>query len=263
VGTVTNTNEEEPMEAVGWILAAFFAVLALFLAVRKRPSPGSAGKGVDVEAGERGRSSEPAATSETEVLGELARYLESAVTAPLEQALRGGEVDAAAEDAVDALRDLIAFGRPRSSGPRSRENLLSLLQDVTREYTLETGVPVKLSAPEAPVTVMVETEPFKDALYLLLSNAGRFGAGRTVEVVVEAEGLEAEVGVRDQGPGFTSEALYAAFKPFWSSESDALGLGLPHAKKLIEEQGGRLRLGNRPEGGAEAVVSIPVTRRSS
>lgn len=253
------------MEALGWILAAIFAVVALFLAIRRRPAAAAnvaTERGAPVGAGSGpGRSEDETwagGADEAEVLGELARYLENSVTVPLEEGLRKGGLEGAAEDAVDALRDLIVFGRARRPGSRSRENLVGVLQAVTREYTLDTGTPVKLSAPEAAVNVMMEAEPFKDALYLLLANAGRFGGGETIEVVVETRGTQAEVGVRDRGPGFSGEALFSAFRPFWSSESDALGLGLPHAKRLIEGQGGTLRVGNRPERGAEAIVSIPI-----
>lgn len=253
------------MEVVGWTLAAFFALLALFLGMRRKPAGRAEAEGRGPGAVVDGTSDaedRPTVTGD-EVLSELARYLESAVTGPLEEGLRAGEVEAAVEDAIDALSDLIDFGRARVSGSRTQEDLLSVLQDVTREYSLETGTPVKLSAPDAPVIVVVEAEPFKDAIYLLLSNAGRFGRGQTVEVLVESRDGAAQVAVRDRGPGFSGEALYRAFRPFWSSESDALGLGLPQARKLVEEQGGTLRIGNRPEGGGEVVVSIPIARRGS
>jgi len=59
------------------------------------------------------------------------------------------------------------------------------IQGVTREYTLETGTPVKFSGPDRPVYARLATERFRDALFLLLGNAGHCGGGQTIEVAVE------------------------------------------------------------------------------
>jgi hypothetical protein len=68
---------------------------------------------------------------------------------------------------------------------QQRENLMPAIQGVTREYTLETGTPVKFSGPDRPVYARLATERFRDALFLLLGNAGHCGGGQTIEVAVE------------------------------------------------------------------------------
>src|SRR5690606_36096400 len=103
----------------------------------------------------------------------------------------------------------------------------------------------------------IAPEPFKDAVYFVLVNAGRFGGGRTVDVDVAEIGQDqAEVRIRDSGPGFTSEALLRAFQPFWTSDDDALGLGLTQARRLLSAQDGAIEIRNLGEGGAEAVITI-------
>jgi protein-histidine pros-kinase len=69
-----------------------------------------------------------------------------------------------------------------------------------------------------------------------------------------------EVRVKDAGPGFTSEGLLRAFDPFWTTEPDSLGLGLSQARRLLEAQGAQVTVRNAPNGGGEAVISIPKTR---
>ena len=96
-----------------------------------------------------------------------------------------------------------------------------------------------------------------DALYLVLHNAARFGGGTTVDVTVVKEGGRAVVKVRDRGKGFTEEAFKRAFDPFYSSVADGLGLGLPHARKVVEGMGGAIELRNVPDGGAEVEISFP------
>ncbi|MEE2898605.1 MAG: HAMP domain-containing sensor histidine kinase, partial [Gemmatimonadota bacterium] len=84
----------------------------------------------------------------------------------------------------------------------------------------------------------------------------RFGGGATVDLTVETRDGRALVTVRDRGEGFSEEAFKRAFDPFYSTSKDGLGLGLPHARTLIEGMGGRVELRNVPAGGAEVQVSF-------
>jgi signal transduction histidine kinase len=96
-----------------------------------------------------------------------------------------------------------------------------------------------------------------DALYLVLHNASRFGKGQTIELTVKRDGDRAKMSVRDQGPGFSEEAFRRAFDPFYSTSQDGLGLGLPHARELLESMGGSIELRNVPGGGAEVEMTLP------
>ncbi|TVR53271.1 MAG: sensor histidine kinase [Gemmatimonadales bacterium] len=190
-------------------------------------------------------------------------YLERTVLPALEEARSLPEPGPALQDAVDALEDLAFYASSREEEPSSRENLAQLVQVVTREYTLETGIPLRVRGPDRPIHFHTRPEAFKDSIFLLLANAGRWGEGKTVDLTLAAEDGRVRVKVRDQGPGFSSEALYRAFRPFWSSERDALGLGLTHARHLVRGMGGDLTLGNREEGGGEVVLDLPQGPSSS
>ncbi len=67
--------------------------------------------------------------------------------------------------------------------------------------------------------------------------------------------------VHDFGPGFATKDLEYADREFYSGDASRhdrkhQGLGLSIAKKFLEEQGGFLRYGNCPEGGAEVALWI-------
>ena len=277
------------MEVLGWILAVAFAVTAAVLAFRKKDDPvlaavqrlarevrdGSVAPVRDDDPDEVASIRSALADAEAgesdgrdpgeEALKGLFRFVEGSVLHPLEAVVAsGGAPDVRIANAVDALRDLAFYAeRDRTEGDADEvrsENLPSVVQAVTREYTRESGVPVRFSGPPGSLPVRVGPERFKDALYLLLANAGHFGAGETIDVTTEADEIEVRLRVRDRGPGFSEEALERAFDPFWSSEPDAVGLGLTHARRLLEAQGARLRIGNVDGGGAEAVILLPRVR---
>jgi signal transduction histidine kinase len=268
------------MEVLGWVLAVFFAGLAFYFARRKpagggdrptrmEPAGGTgttaAGKGT-LPAGSGAPGAEKASVSVTggktdfaDTLREVGRYLDRAVARPLEAAIQGGDPRRGAEDAVDALRDLIAYGASVPQAGTSRCDVVALLREVAREYSQATGVTVYVNG-HVGEPVLLAPERFKDALFLLFANADRFSRGANVTVRVESAGDRIEVRVRDAGPGFTGEALLKAFEPFWTTEPDSLGLGLTQARRLLEAQGAQISVRNAPDGGGEAVISIPRTR---
>ena len=67
-----------------------------------------------------------------------------------------------------------------------------------------------------------------------------------------------------RGPGIAEGQLEEVFKPFVrldearNTESGSVGLGLAIARTLVHQHGGELSLHNRPEGGLEARISLPL-----
>jgi signal transduction histidine kinase len=162
-----------------------------------------------------------------------------------------------AEAALDAVEDLEFFLGPPPAGEAETRNLMELIHEVTREFASQSSVLLKVSGPQEPVRVRVRAEALMDALFLVLHNAGEFGGGAPVRVsVVRREGM-ASVLVRDQGPGFTPEAMQRAFEPLYSTSPGGLGLGLPHARQVVRDQGGDIELRNLEGGGAEVEILIP------
>ncbi|HEV3072801.1 MAG TPA: ATP-binding protein, partial [Thermoanaerobaculia bacterium] len=70
-------------------------------------------------------------------------------------------------------------------------------------------------------------------------------------------GPSARVAVLDSGPGVPPELLARIFDPYFSTHDAGTGLGLPIARRIVEEHGGEIAARNRPEGGLEAVITIP------
>ena len=257
------------MDVLGWVLAVFFAVLTVYFARRKpvhgsgTPSPAAAKSPAGAKTTvATPPTAPPSATvgrgagDPSDTLREVGRYLDHAVVRPLEGALRKGDPRRGAEDAVDALRDLVSYGASVPEAGSVRTEVGAVVREVAREYSRATGVTVYVNG-HVGEPVLLAPERFKDALFLLLANADRFSQGANVAIRIEGTSDRIEVRVADDGPGFTGEALLRAFDPFWTTERDALGLGLPQARRLLEAQGARVTVRNASDGGGEAVISIP------
>jgi PAS domain S-box-containing protein len=90
------------------------------------------------------------------------------------------------------------------------------------------------------------------------------GGGR-VEVrgdVVYGEAMDLQrISISDNGPGIPPDVLPKLFRPFFTTKAKGTGLGLAVVQKIIVQHGGQVEVRNRPGGGAEFIVTLPLPRR--
>ena len=170
---------------------------------------------------------------------------------------------------TETIDKLLALAEVEQHGwlqRRERIDTATLADDVAQGVGAKLtpqGVDVVL-APQTG-TWAVEGDAFllRRALGNLMDNAIAFSPpGGTVELVVEAvDGLVRFI-VRDRGPGVPDYARERVFERFYSlprpdGGQRSSGLGLPFVREVMRLHGGEATLDNRPDGGAEAVLSLP------
>jgi signal transduction histidine kinase len=126
------------------------------------------------------------------------------------------------------------------------------------------GVSVELIA-DGPIPARFDAKLVGRAVRNLLENALRasVGGGRVTVRVERQERAdrragEARIVVQDDGPGVRPELLGRIFDPYFSTHDTGTGLGLPIARRIAEEHGGSITARNRPEGGLEVAITLPV-----
>lgn len=65
------------------------------------------------------------------------------------------------------------------------------------------------------------------------------------------------VTIEDTGPGMDVETLNKIFEPYYSTKPIGTGLGLPIAKKIIEEHGGAIQISSAPGKGTCVEIGLP------
>ena len=131
-----------------------------------------------------------------------------------------------------------------------------------KQITLEAQV-------EQPLLVQGDAQRLRQVLNNLLSNALRYTpSGGRITVMARRVGQEAQVTVRDTGPGIPPEDLPHIFDRFWRGDrsrtraSGGSGLGLSIARQLVEAHGGRIWAESQPGQGASFHFTLPLSQPS-
>ena len=71
-----------------------------------------------------------------------------------------------------------------------------------------------------------------------------------------------EILIEDSGSGIPNELFDNIFEPYVTNKTKGTGLGLAIAKKIVEEHQGEISLLNAPDGGAAAIIRLPLADRN-
>lgn len=219
-------------------------------------------------------------TSERGVLQDVSHELRSPLARLhllLDLAQRSPPAEAAqhfdrAEQEISRLDELIgqalALSRLESDLPGSDRlpvDLADLLQSRVEDWKLEAdarGVTLQLAEPPA-LTVTGSQTLIARAIDNLLANAIKFSAdGGRVDVELSQVGGDAQIRVRDYGPGVPAEDLPRLFRPFFRGSNAALadghGLGLAIVNRVVTGHRGSVQAANADGGGLEVRLRLPV-----
>jgi signal transduction histidine kinase len=99
-------------------------------------------------------------------------------------------------------------------------------------------------------------------LNLILNARDAMRTGGALEVRTWQEGSRARVEVADSGTGIAPEHLHRVYDPFFTTKParQGTGLGLAVTYGIIQEHGGSIEVSNRPGGGAQFRIELPLAK---
>lgn len=103
-----------------------------------------------------------------------------------------------------------------------------------------------------------DASKLKTAFRNILINAIE-AIGAKGQIKIHAARLKERMRIRieDTGPGMDGETLNKIFEPYYSTKPIGTGLGLPIAKKIIEEHGGAIQISSAPGKGTCVEIGLP------
>lgn len=179
------------------------------------------------------------------------------------------------------LQDFLEYaGQIRlDARPTDIGGVVTELVDFYHPEAARQGVMIRADVAQGePLLAKADVRLLKQALLNLIINATQAvaaggsatGSGsseplaRRGEVIVRgrlagAPGRErtVEVHVIDTGPGIAPDVQAKIFQPYFTTKAGGSGLGLPTARRIIEEHGGRLEVHSEPGKGSDFCVALP------
>lgn len=167
----------------------------------------------------------------------------------------------------EIVSDFLVFGRPRpvalqatDLGALIKDVLLALEQDERCHRAMRFDTVLDPALPRVPL----DPHHMSQVLWNLYLNAAQAmpqgGVLHSRAALERAPDGNASVTleISDTGPGIPSEVAGRLFEPFFTTKPDGTGLGLPIARRIVEEHGGTLTVGPGPTGGALARIRLPL-----
>ncbi|MGE0314487.1 MAG: sensor histidine kinase [Lautropia sp.] len=166
-------------------------------------------------------------------------------------------------DRIEALmRTLLTYSRTPDDGVAFTD-VGSTLKAATERYQPEfesRGTRVSLACDEGLPRVRGDSVLFSQALYSILANAlDATGEGDRVLVVArnDTRRQRIDVTIIDTGKGIEARQVEQVFKPFFTTKSRGLGLGLALVRRIVHRFGGEVELVSKKDRGTCVTLHLP------
>jgi signal transduction histidine kinase len=151
-------------------------------------------------------------------------------------------------------------------------NINAMLTGALEKYQPMLTIGLKIStdfAADLPL-IFVDEQQMKMVFSIIIENSldamGEEGqltvTTRFVQAIPQEEGKSAVEAVvvecADTGSGIPAESIQKLFNPFFTTKSNGTGLGLPIAKKIVEEHGGAIEIKSQTGIGTVVTIRLPL-----
>jgi two-component system nitrogen regulation sensor histidine kinase NtrY len=154
-----------------------------------------------------------------------------------------------------------------------RENAAELLQQaVFLQRVAHPDIAFAVEAPKDPVFFEGDGRLISQALTNVLKNAGEGIAARLasgdeapgkIAVALQPNGATFAFKVSDNGIGLPAEHRHRLTEPYVTTRAKGTGLGLAIVRKIMEDHGGEIALGDAESGeGAEVILTFPLVQKT-
>jgi signal transduction histidine kinase len=161
------------------------------------------------------------------------------------------------------LAEFLDYARPRPLQPMPTD-LAVLVREVVQEMSplaQTRNARFELALPDRVEPLDVDTGRVREIVRNLLRNAiEAMPTGGPIEIELHSQPGGIDLSVRDRGAGIPLETLPRVGTPFFSTKTGGSGLGVAISRRIAEDHGGKLEVGNR-EGAPGVCARLWLPRR--
>jgi len=168
---------------------------------------------------------------------------------------------------VAHLRSFVDKGEPQLELVELSDIVTRVPQLLLRELE-RIGITLRITLPKQQLFVDADSIQIQQVVVNLIQNAmdsirEAEHPHRLIELTVGSSDGMAEVSVRDTGTGVSEPAAERMFKPFFTTKTEGLGMGLALSRSILEAHQGGIRMEAPADGGAGIVVRFTIPLKSS
>lgn len=168
------------------------------------------------------------------------------------------------------IREIVAYAQPPRLD-KTRVQLNDVVREILRQVKVhdDFGPSIRIESDldaDLPVAHL-DRLAFSQVLWNLLQNARDAMTGEgTIRVTTYCESSDGGnlphkslcLIVADTGKGFDDETMEEIFKPFFTTKSDGLGMGLALVHQIIEAHDGEIHVESQPGKGSNFMIRLPL-----
>src|SRR5215468_9342533 len=175
-----------------------------------------------------------------------------------------GRIDAIVQSMLDRARPGIFNFQPASVNAAVHRAVTLATHHAKAASTRGRQIKIEFVADPQPIVMNIDAAQIEDATHGLLTNAIEAidGDGAVVVRLCEgdregAAGREVVIEVEDNGRGIGEEDLSRIFSPFFSTNPNGAGLGLPAVRRVARAHGGRVDAASALGRGSTFTIRLP------
>jgi PAS domain S-box-containing protein len=175
-----------------------------------------------------------------------------------------GRIDAIVQSMLDRARPGVFNFQPASVNAAAHRAVTLAGHQAKAASTRGRQIKIEFVADPSPIVMSIDADQLEDAVHGLLTNAIEAIAGHGSVIVRLGEcdnedgtGREVVIEVKDSGRGISEEDLTRIFCPFFSTNPNGAGLGLPAVKRVARAHGGRVEVTSTPGLGSTFTIRLP------
>jgi PAS domain S-box-containing protein len=174
-----------------------------------------------------------------------------------------GRIDAIIRSMLDRARLGISNFQP-SSMNAVVHRAVTLAGHQAKAASTRGRIEIEFVADPSPIVMNIDAAQIEDTVHGLLTNAIEAIDGDGAVVVrlsevdrEDGEGREVVIVVEDNGRGIPEEDLSRIFSPFFGTNPNGAGLGLPAVRRIARAHGGRVEVTSTPGLGSTFTIRLP------
>ncbi|HEX8459093.1 MAG TPA: ATP-binding protein [Pyrinomonadaceae bacterium] len=164
---------------------------------------------------------------------------------------------------VGTTEQILSFARPvsLSTRPVDLNHIVRKVFQLLEPQINANRIEERLELPDTEVVALLDEASITSALInLTLNSIQSMPSGGQLTVKTSRANGTSRLTIADTGCGMTAEQIEKVFEPFYTTKSQGLGLGMPYAKKVIEQHRGAIHIESQPAAGTQITIELPAEK---